>query len=569
MTSHVLRITDGTTTKTFTSGDSMTLVEYDPVVATDNFYITEKVRINFASTTPATNTANIAAINKLFRQAQNYARSQTGDRVYIEFDEGATATFWRSEIVGGRITFNGQVLSTYQYDQSIEAEIEWIRQPFWEGALTQLPLTNSSATDDTAGITVNNANDTGTVQIETATVVGTITGDGNASFTLTAAGMTGSPITESVAVLTDDTPTVVATKAAAQLNTNSDITDLFNIASSGADVIVTRLVPAANDATLNLAYDNDTCAGLTPDATSADTQAGSVSAHENWVSIDGVNDMLGDRYAPVKVQMYNSYASADPTDEIRLFHNVFSTPASLTHILEGEDATGAGVVSTPESGDNASEGFYGAISWTATTETKIATWTLSAAQLEYMAGGRFGILARWYGAFPYSDCYLRLTLEGASGVLFTGDLLIVPDTREMYLIDVMRLPPYLYGQADIKEINLCLYALRDQSGEHTINLDYLQLSPISGDAGWKRFKSGNAGIDYEEYFIYDDTERFTYRVDTSGNKIAEFQEFGGPLLLVPGETQRVYFNTCDINGLELVEQTWTVKIWYRPRRSSL
>lgn len=50
---------------------------------------------------------------------------------------------------------------------------------------------------DAFGITLGQ----GTCQVETAVIVGTITGDGNATFTLTKAGMTGSPIATSVAVL--------------------------------------------------------------------------------------------------------------------------------------------------------------------------------------------------------------------------------------------------------------------------------------------------------------------------------------------------------------------------------
>jgi hypothetical protein len=567
-TSHALRLTDGTTYNTFTSGDNMKLVDYEPVVSLNpNENITERFRVNFTSTTPATNLANIKSINQMFDQARNYARTETGDRIYAEFDEGATSTYWRSRIFNGRIMFDEKVLNTYQYDQTIQAEIEWEREPFWEGALTQLPLTNSSATDDTSGITVTNRYDGGTCQVETATVVGTITGDGNASFTLTAAGMTGSPITESVAVLTDDTPAEVATKAVTQLNTNSNITDLFNIAADDDDVVVTRLVPAANDATLNLAYDNDTCTGLTGDATSADTTAGSATAHENYVTIDGINDMTGDLPAPIKLQMYNSLNGSDAADDIYIYHNVHSTPTSLDHTYEGEDATGATVTAVADG--TSSDGFYGSLAYAAQTETKIATWAISTTELTYMAGGYFAIIARWAATFPYSDMYLRLKLEGANSTLWEGDLRLVAETRYLWWLDSMQLPPYLAGQSNIKGINLVLYALRAQAGTHTIKLDFLQVSAISGSNGWLHFRSVDHGIEYQEYFTHDETEGFTYRTDTSSKLITEFTQYGGPLMLIPGYNQRLYFLTCDYNGVAEVDQSWTVKLWYRPRRSSL
>jgi len=114
----------------------------------------------------------------------------------------------------------------------------------------------------------------GTAQIETATVVVTTVTAGNSDWTLTASGMTGSPITTVVALANDDTANEVAVKAVAAMNLDSDITDLFDLKVEGDDIVITKKVAAANDATLNLAYADDTSGGLTDDATSTNTQAG-------------------------------------------------------------------------------------------------------------------------------------------------------------------------------------------------------------------------------------------------------------------------------------------------------
>ena len=572
MSAHVFQISDGTTTKSFISGNDMKLIRYQPLTSLDGEDVTERFSVNFTSKTPATNAANINTINKLFEQAKNYANTKTGAKVYAGFDPGTSGTVQRSLIRTGRIILNDEVLATRQYDQTLQLEIEWTRQGFWEGALTQIPLSNTSATDDTSGITVNNGNDAGTCQAETAVIVGTITGDGNASVTVTATGMAGSPITELVAVLNGDGAGAVATKMAAQLNTNSTITDLFYVSTNGIALIMTKLVPAANDTNLNIAYTNVSCTGLTPDATSNDTTAGSTTVHENWVSIDG-SDVVGDIPAPIKVQMYNSYNSANEVDEIYIFHNVYSTPASLTHILEGEAATGATVSrAVAGAGDSTinNSGFYGLLTYTATTETLIATWELATAQLTYMAGGRFAVLSRYHSAFSYNDMSLRIVLTSANGsVLWRGDLVAITNYRALQFIDTLRLPPYLYGQANLKGIYLKLYALRNQAGAHSLYLDYIQLSPISGDGGFKRFLSVDVGVLYQEYFTHDAIEGYTYRTDTSSKIISEFTDYGGSINLVPGASQKLYFNSCDTNEESLVKQTWTVKLWYRPRRNSL
>lgn len=128
----------------------------------------------------------------------------------------------------------------------------------------------------------------GIQQVETAIVVGTIVNPGNATFTLTKNGMTGSPIATSVAVLSGDTPTVVATKAAAAMNLNANITAKCKVEANGDRVVVTALSAVADDGTFNLAYTNGTCTGLTADATSDNTTAGvAMTAIANIASIGG------------------------------------------------------------------------------------------------------------------------------------------------------------------------------------------------------------------------------------------------------------------------------------------
>jgi len=570
MSAHVFQISDGTTTKSFISSNDMKLVRYQPLTSLNGEDVTERFLVNFTSKTPATNAANINTINRLFEQARNYANTEMGAKVYAGFDPGTSGTTWRSLIRNGRVILNDEVLATRQYDQTLQLEIEWTRQGFWEGALTAVPLTNTSDTDNTTGMTVYNHDDDGVCQVETAVIVGTITGDGNAAFTVTATGMDGSPITEQVAVLTDDTPTEVATKAAAQLNTNGDISGMFDISSSGANLVLTKWDPAANDVNLNIAYTNNGCTGLTPDASSDNTVAGSVTPHENWVRIND-EDVTGDLPAPIKIQMFNSKASFDPTDEIYIFHNVHSTPFSFDHILGGNSAsyggTGAAIADT-----TCQDGFYGNLQWAATTETLLATWTLSATNVRYAKGGRFAILARWQADFPYTNVWFKfkLYLTGSStDPLWEGNLSLIPDTRQLHAIDTFRLPPYLAGVATVSGLLLKLYATRATAGTHTVPLDYIQLSPIAGEGGWKRFVCVDIGLEnYLDHIMYDETEGYTY-YDGGSGVASTFTEYGGPIMLIPNADQKLYFSSCDNSGDAHIDQTWIIKVWYRPRRSSL
>lgn len=130
---------------------------------------------------------------------------------------------------------------------------------------------------------------TGSVQIETGTVVGTITaiGQGNAAVVVTAAGLGGGADTLAVPVANDDTATLVAGKIRVFIANNataSDIYDLFDVSGTGADVVLTRRIPMANDATLNIAIDDGTCDGLTNAPTSTNTNAGETLAAIAYIS---------------------------------------------------------------------------------------------------------------------------------------------------------------------------------------------------------------------------------------------------------------------------------------------
>jgi len=147
----------------------------------------------------------------------------------------------------------------------------------------------------------------GNAQVETATVTaasGATTG--NATVTVTATGMTGSPKAISVPLTTGThtTATLIATAIAAALNADTAYAALFTATSSGASVITTgkasstytlngTSVPiyTATIANLNVALAGGF--GITAAATSADTTAGVATAGCIVPDLDG-NDFEGE-----------------------------------------------------------------------------------------------------------------------------------------------------------------------------------------------------------------------------------------------------------------------------------
>jgi len=148
----------------------------------------------------------------------------------------------------------------------------------------------------------------GNAQVETATVTAAsgITTSGNATVTVTATGMTGSPKAISVPLTTGThtTAALIATAIAAGLNADTAYAALFTATSSGATVITTgkasstytlngTSVPVytATIANLNVALAGGL--GITAAATSADTTAGVATAGCIVPDLDG-NDYEGE-----------------------------------------------------------------------------------------------------------------------------------------------------------------------------------------------------------------------------------------------------------------------------------
>ena len=122
---------------------------------------------------------------------------------------------------------------------------------------------------------------TSPLQVETLVVAGTVTTAGNATVIVTSRDLPSSPITLSVAVALSDTATLVGGKVRTALNANAEILSVFSVSGASANVVLTRVAPASNDATLNVSITNGTSAGLTPVPTSTNTTAG--GAYATWL----------------------------------------------------------------------------------------------------------------------------------------------------------------------------------------------------------------------------------------------------------------------------------------------
>lgn len=125
-------------------------------------------------------------------------------------------------------------------------------------------------------------------QVETATVVATVTEAGDAAVTVTSA-LFDEPEVLAVPVGEGDDANDVAAAIRAALAANTTVSAHFDVSGDDAAVVLTAKVAAANDTTLNIAIATGTATGITEAATSANTTAG-VAPDVVYV---GWNDKLG------------------------------------------------------------------------------------------------------------------------------------------------------------------------------------------------------------------------------------------------------------------------------------
>jgi len=110
-------------------------------------------------------------------------------------------------------------------------------------------------------------------QIETATIVGTITTGGTVALTLTAESVNGgTPYSFDVTVSLGDNAETVAGKIRIAMDADPIINAEYTISGATDKIIMTSKTAGVHDDTLNLAYANGGCAGLTADSTSTNTQ---------------------------------------------------------------------------------------------------------------------------------------------------------------------------------------------------------------------------------------------------------------------------------------------------------
>jgi hypothetical protein len=117
------------------------------------------------------------------------------------------------------------------------------------------------------------------------------------------------------------------------------------------------------------------------------------------------------------------------------------------------------------------------------------------------------------------------------------------------------------GTGNLYPLYLELYY--ELSGGGSVSLDFLALLPLDG---YRKLEPRGYGLGYNARLVDDMIEGYVYTDGwaTSG-KTPHYLGFGDPIRLWPGRDQRLYFYADKNTGVPDIDQTWSVRAYYRPR----
>lgn len=254
--------------------------------------------------------------------------------------------------------------------------------------------------------------------------------------------------------------------------------------------------------------------------------------------------------APVRLELTNNSGASQDYRHFYLAVNALSDPAAFSYVLEGESAVGAvGTVAANNSGGQV-------LQFSTSTATE-HEWTLSAAVMEMAAGRPFRILARFDSYTTTEDIFMQPKLQDVNGLidLAWGDEVLLPAAGNQ-LVDLGVL--HLGSRPDYSAWADHRLAIATRvSGAVTVRLDCLFLMALDA-------------YQYIEQLGYTVANNGVITVDGSlGNVhcggVAIYSVRGGPLLVFPGLTQRIYI-VHDEGTSAPIANTFSVRAYHRPRR---
>lgn len=273
---------------------------------------------------------------------------------------------------------------------------------------------------------------------------------------------------------------------------------------------------------------------------------------DNTWTVSAAN-VAGDLPAPVRLVLTNT---AGAGRNYRRFHLASAWDGyDYAHILEGENRVGGyGSVITDSAASNGSFLRLGV------NTTAQSHWTLNTTLLGKTKGRWFRLLARVY---PYSTAlYVRPEIRDDAGLvtLWSGDEVRVTSAGGWQIADLGRVPLPPGGYATAWSAGLRLVLSCRSAASTNFDCDFIQLSSTDS---WMDLDQLGYQIANNSSITVDCISELYH----SGG-LPLYVPSGGPLMVWPNASNRFYLLEYEQTNC-LIDNSFSVSMWYRPRRMGL
>jgi hypothetical protein len=286
--------------------------------------------------------------------------------------------------------------------------------------------------------------------------------------------------------------------------------------------------------------------------------------HDNWVDIAST-EIEGNLPAPLRLAFKSTTGGTVASRDFWIAANTHNDPANFDHILEGEDADSITVLGT--AGQSGAQ--YGRGSWTTSIAhtTNLFNWILPTAMMADCAGDFFRVVARFTSA-PSSDYEFQLHVKFPGDAAPTTTLWDGPKFtstgRKFQDLGIVQLPPGIPSDAH-DSVSLVLTMAYD-GGSGNLDIDFVQLTPAHSTRYMRQI---GYGLVQNDQIVSDGPAGRAYAIDAATGVQWNILDAYDPTLYAwPGRAQRLYFLHDENTDMD-ISRTWSVRAYYRARRSTL
>jgi len=282
------------------------------------------------------------------------------------------------------------------------------------------------------------------------------------------------------------------------------------------------------------------------------------AGHDSSVLIDPA-DFESPLPAPLRFELENTTDSGVLKDVlVGLYHHpTFSDDEVF--FLQAPEFLGGTLLYSPD----AINEYFRRLSWSGTGWTGLGSWTLINDHVRRLAGRSYRPVLHFFSSHGYDDLYLKIKLQKGPYILWEGEGIYGHPAYPYLLFPPIRIPPHrLLGEGIPHHVDLVMYGQHEAVGTYQLEIDQLHLLPLDGSASFLGFYDM-----LQDDVLVDDNFRGLHNVQyaTQGSEAVAHLRQGGPLLLYPGEYNRLFVVMANEENQVDISRTAMLRAYYRRR----